>query len=93
MLKRDMEYAMMDALMEKCAERNIEKVVGYYFPTAKNKMVRDFYALHGFSKAGEDENGNTTWVGSVAEYKKRNTVISVVGAHTLEEKNDTKRDF
>ena len=92
-LKRDMEYAMMDALMEKCAERNIEKVVGYYFPTAKNKMVRDFYALHGFSKAGEDENGNTTWVGSVAEYKKRNTVISVVGAHTLEEKNDTKRDF
>ncbi len=83
-LKRDMEFAMMDSLMAECASRGIEKVVGYYYPTAKNKMVRDFYALHGFAKSAEDADGNTTWTRSVAGYERRNHVIAVNGEKVAE---------
>ena len=57
-LKRDMEYAMMDVLVEKCRERGIRTIFGYYYPTAKNGMVRDFYGLQGFEKIREDEAGS-----------------------------------
>ena len=40
------------------ASRNIRKIVGYYYPTAKNAMVKDFYHLQGFEKVSEDEDGN-----------------------------------
>ena len=60
-LKRDMEYAMMDELVNHCKATGINKIYGYYYPTAKNKMVKDFYGLQGFTKVSEDEEGNSTW--------------------------------
>ncbi|MCF0187640.1 MAG: HAD-IIIC family phosphatase, partial [Bacteroidaceae bacterium] len=46
-LKRDMEFAMMDELISKCVELGIRRVVGYYYPTKKNGMVKEFYAYQG----------------------------------------------
>ncbi|MCR5799348.1 MAG: HAD-IIIC family phosphatase [Lachnospiraceae bacterium] len=60
-LKRDMEYAMMDRLIKLAKDRGITKLVGYYHPTAKNSMVRTFYETMGFTKTKEDEKGNTVW--------------------------------
>lgn len=60
-LKRDMEYAMMDTLVRKCKEQGIKTIIGYYYPTIKNEMVKDFYSKMGFRKIREDENHNTTW--------------------------------
>ena len=78
-LKRDMEYAMMDVLVSECRKNNIEKIVGYYYPTAKNSMVKDFYACLGFAKISQDEKGNTTWEYPIAEeYQKKNTVIKII---------------
>lgn len=77
-LKRDMEYAMMDTLAEVCRKQNITEIRGYYYPTAKNAMVRDFYALQGFEKIEEDEQGNTKWSLSLADgYVPKNHVIDV----------------
>lgn len=77
-LKRDMEYAMMDELVNKCIEAGIQRIVGYYYPTKKNGMVSDFYAKQGFSKLFEDENGNTVWEYYITDhYEKKNGVISV----------------
>lgn len=77
-LKRDMEFAMMDVLAERCRERNIEKLVGYYYPTAKNKMVKEFYALQGFSKVSENENGDTVWELDIKKgYTKKNKYIRI----------------
>ncbi len=61
-LKRDMENAMMDTLVKKCLHRGITRVRGFYYPTAKNKMVKDFYKTMGFDKISEDESGSTEWV-------------------------------
>lgn len=59
-LKRGMEEAMMEALAEKARLAGGEKLIGYYYPTAKNGMVRDFYSAHGFSLM-DDADGNTVW--------------------------------
>ena len=49
-LKRGMEDAMMDALAAKAAAAGYTALEGYYYPTAKNAMVREFYAGYGFEK-------------------------------------------
>ena len=77
-LKRDMEFAMMDELAAKAQNRGIKKLVGHYYPTPKNAMVKDFYALQGFTKADEDEQGNTRWELDMSEgYEKKQHVIQV----------------
>ena len=75
-LKRDMEYAMMDTLVDACRAKEIETIYGYYYPTAKNGMVKEFYASQGFEKITEDEQGNTTWKYEIpAVYHYKNEVI------------------
>lgn len=77
-LKRDMEYAMMDALVHRCMERGVRRIRGYYYPTAKNSMVRDFYAAQGFTLVAEDGAGNTEWIYDICpDYVNKNQVIRV----------------
>lgn len=77
-LKRNMEHAMMDTLVGICRDKGIKDIRGYYYPTAKNGMVQDFYALQGFEKESEDEAGNTIWHFAVlAKYEMKNCVITV----------------
>ena len=79
-LKRDMEYAMMDSMIEACQACGIEAMIGYYYPTAKNGMVKEFYGTMGFTKIQEDHDGNTTWRFDISsDYAKQNTVITVNG--------------
>lgn len=77
-LKRDMEYAMMDTLVKRCRECGIRQICGYFYPTAKNAMVKDFYALQGFEKLEEDAEGNAKWFFRIPEqYALKNQVITV----------------
>lgn len=76
-LKRDMEKAMLDALIEKCHQKGVGKVIGYYYPTAKNSMVRNFYKTMGFQSLAEQNDGSTTWSLEVAAYCPLNEVITV----------------
>ncbi len=76
-LKRDMEFAMMDTLVEKAKMLNISTINGYYYPTAKNNMVKEFYKDHGFEKISEDDKGNTVWTLKVENYKNKNKFIKV----------------
>ena len=77
-LKRDMEFAMMDELVSQAKEAGIKTIKGYYYPTAKNTMVTEFYSLMGFTKISEDQQGNTVWTYEVPhEYNKNNEAIKV----------------
>lgn len=79
-LKRDMEFAMMDALVEAGREKGISRIMGYYYPTPKNAMVKNFYEIQGFTKVEEDAEGNTVWQFEIKDdYKKKNDVILVNG--------------
>jgi FkbH-like protein len=77
-LKRDMEYAMLDKLAEECVMRGVNKIVGYYYPTAKNSMVREFYGSLGFTKISEDDSGASIWEYNVGKHNRRNHVIRIV---------------
>ncbi|MBD5509336.1 MAG: HAD-IIIC family phosphatase [Lachnospiraceae bacterium] len=79
-LKRDMEYAMMDSVVESCRDCGIGTILGYYYPTAKNAMVKDFYKTMGFEKIEEDDTGVTIWRFVIPDaYEAKNTVIRVEG--------------
>ncbi len=60
-LKRGMEDAMLDTLVSDAKAQGMEAIVGYYYPTPKNGMVKDFYRNMGFALVSEEENGSTTW--------------------------------
>lgn len=78
-LKRDMEYAMMDTLVKQCRDCGIRQIYGYFYPTAKNAMIKDFYALQGFEKLEEDVDGNAKWSFRIPEqYTLKNQVITVM---------------
>ena len=78
-LKRDMDYAMMDTLVKQCRDCGIRQIYGYFYPTAKNAMVKDFYALQGFEKLEEDVDGNAKWSFRIPEqYTLKNQVITVM---------------
>lgn len=78
-LKRGMEYAMMDTLVKQCRDCGIRQIYGYFYPTAKNAMVKDFYALQGFEKLEEDADGNAKWSFRIPEqYTLKNQVITVI---------------
>lgn len=74
-LKRDMEYAMLDRLVGESRRCGINKLVGYYYPTAKNKMVKNLYSDFGFEKISEDEDGNAVFELPIEGYEKKCSVI------------------
>ena len=81
-LKREMEYAMMDMLVRRCKELDIQRIIGYYYPTKKNAMVKEFYRELGFEKIRESSNGDTEWCFAIPDsYMQKTDVIKT------EEKN------
>lgn len=72
-LKRGMEDAMMDVLMEKAKNKEITTVYGYYYPTAKNGMVEDFYSEMGFEQGLSD-----CWKKDLSTMRKRNKHIIMI---------------
>jgi FkbH-like protein len=80
-LKRDMEVAMLDAVVERCLAAGIKSIVGTYLPTAKNGMVADFYPKLGFEadliENSELPGGATVWKLNAAGYQPKNRHIRV----------------
>ena len=76
-LKRGMEDAMLDTLVSDAQQIGIKTIKGYYYPTAKNNMVRDFYQRMGFTLESADETGNTVWTMDVATYAPKHPSIEI----------------
>lgn len=75
-LKRDMEFAMLDRLCEEAVRRGAKKLRGYYYKTAKNKMVSSLYETFGFTKVSQNDE-DTVWELSLEGYVNKNNVIEV----------------
>lgn len=76
-LKRGMEDAMLDTLVEDAKAKGLKAIIGYYYPTPKNGMVKDFYGRMGFKKIDEDAEGNTTWKLDLSSYTPKNPAIEI----------------
>lgn len=79
-LKRDMEIAMLDVLVEKARSMGVSRLIGRYFKTAKNGMVADHYERLGFSRTSHDPvTEASVWALDTAGYTARNKHISIKG--------------
>lgn len=73
-LKRNMEYAMLDRLVEECVKSGIKIIKGYYYKSPKNKMVSELFGDFGFNKISQNGE-DSVWEMSVEGYKNKNKVI------------------
>lgn len=58
---RTVETAMLAHLCKAARGRGLSRLSGQLRPTPKNAPARDLFARHGFTKLGEDEEGNSRW--------------------------------
>ncbi len=78
-LKRDMELAMLDAIVERARSAGVQTLLGYYIPTKKNGMVADHYDKLGFTRiAPSDAGSEATYSLSLHDYVPRNNHIAVL---------------
>jgi FkbH-like protein len=81
-LKRDMENAMLDAVVERAKARGMRTIYGYFIPSAKNAMVKEFYPTLGFAPAELTDTslaeGSTAWKLDLSTYTQQNTHIRVL---------------
>lgn len=76
-LKRDMEFAMLDELVHQCEKNGVSEIVGYYLKSNKNNMVSDLYEKFGFVLSSSN-NEDTIWKLSIENYKNKNKFIGVL---------------
>jgi len=77
-VKREMELAMFDRLVETAVKKGLKKITGRYCPTAKNAMVAEHYSFLGFKKTLTDKNGVTCWEFEIPKkYENKNKYIEV----------------
>jgi FkbH-like protein len=76
-LKRDMEFVMLDELVARCREKGIFELIGYYNKSVKNSMVSDLYEKFGFELYGRNGE-NTIWKLNIENYENKNKFIGVV---------------
>jgi predicted enzyme involved in methoxymalonyl-ACP biosynthesis len=50
-LKRGMEEFIVNQMAKRAQELGIERLIGEYLPTAKNKMVKNLYSQMGFTQS------------------------------------------
>lgn len=61
-IARQVETAFLGALVEELCGRGVRDVVASYRPTAKNALVRDLYAAHGFQPLETEDKESSVWI-------------------------------
>jgi FkbH-like protein len=74
-LGRGVEERLMNDVVRRAREKHLHVVQASYVPTAKNAMVKDFYARFGFEKINESDEGLSNWTLEVAAYENRSVRI------------------
>lgn len=76
--KRNLEYAVFDHLVKEAEKLKMSKILGFYFESPKNSIVKEFYKVLGFEQYYKDE-GNSTWRFEVPQnYSTKNNVIIII---------------
>ena len=75
-LGRGVEQYSMNQVVATAKAHGYESVIGTYIPTAKNAMVKDFYAQFGFELLQERDDGGTVWRLQVSLYQPREVYMA-----------------
>jgi FkbH-like protein len=77
-LGRQVEEATLNLLVTKARELGAMQLVGFYFPTKKNALVQDHYRRLGFARTSQENEPNSSWLLSIADYAPKTTFANVV---------------
>jgi FkbH-like protein len=75
-LKRDMEFAMLDVFIKECIKRNLTEIYGQYKRTAKNNMVANLFADMGFELIESNETEGL-WKLTINNYNRKEINIKI----------------
>ena len=62
---RKVETRLLEKAIELCRDRGLQKVIGEYIPSRKNKMAASFYENHGFKPLFKSADGRVTYEKSI----------------------------
>jgi FkbH-like protein len=82
-LTRGVEQFLMNHIADYAARLNYRWIQAEYRPTAKNDMVKDFYAHFGFEKLEDSSGGATLWRLEVAAYRPVTVFMSAEEAEAV----------
>jgi FkbH-like protein len=74
-LTRGVEQFLMNRVVDLAKRHGCKRITGEYIPTAKNGMVREFFAQFGFEMVAEKDN-RVRWQLDPETYQPRTTYIS-----------------
>jgi len=75
-IKRDMEFAMLDELVRQCKEKGVLEIIGYFYQSDKNNMVFDLYEKFGFA-LNDTKGEDTIWRLDISNYENQNKFIGI----------------
>jgi FkbH-like protein len=76
-LKRNMEWSMLNALVHEALNKGVKTIIGEYLPTAKNGMVKNFYREMGFTLLSTSEAAASRWSLKVDQYKIKDCLMEI----------------
>lgn len=79
-LGRRVENMVLRQVLEHARLRGIQKLVGMYIPTSRNKLVERHYPKLGFTQSETREDGTTVWELDVAEANVPDAPMTVVSS-------------
>jgi FkbH-like protein len=68
-LGRKVETAVLQEIVAHARRRGVDRLIGIYRPTGRNKLVEDHYKKLGFTLARTEEDGSTVWHLAVSELR------------------------
>ena len=77
-LKRRVEEAVLQTLVQHAAKQGISKLVGKYLPTPKNDLVKNHYHDLGFTQEDIAATGTSEWSLSIADYEHKTLPMEIV---------------
>lgn len=77
-LGRQAEVSTLQLIVEAARQLGAERLVGEYYPTAKNAMVCDHYARLGFDLVDRQDDGASRWVLPLASFVPTENFIATV---------------
>ncbi len=67
--KRGVEHLLARHVIARARRLGVRSVRGVYIPTAKNKIVENFYGDLGFGRGSTEQSGTTTWTINLDDFK------------------------
>lgn len=67
-LGRQVERALLNCIAAQATAAGRKRLVGYYFPTAKNDMVKDHFERLGFTQLSREDDGRTSWLLNLSNF-------------------------